>query len=167
MNRRAHIGTVPEDIKTCIRGSIPRPELPAVEEDSNEEGSKDPRQRVIQKLRRKFFPLTKKSPPPFFKEIFDLVVHTCSVRTCKMDKIIQLLETASGHFAPCGQDHDNDNNRDHVVKHDHNPVDKDNNHVDKHDNDHVDKHSHARVDNRDHDHVDKHNYFCKPLCHIV
>ena len=90
MNKRSHIGTVPEDIKACI----PQLQLSTVREDPNEEG-KDTHQQLIQKLRRKFFPLKKSPPPPFFQEIFDLVANTCSMSPCKMGNVIKLLERAS------------------------------------------------------------------------
>ena len=92
MNKRTHIGTIPEDIHTCIsRLSVVRP--PPVGEDPNEEGSKGPRQRFIQTLRQKFFP--SKKPRPFFQDIFDLVANTCYIRTCNIDDVIKLLKGAS------------------------------------------------------------------------
>ena len=58
----------------------------------DEVGSEDVHQQFIQNLRQKFFPRAIRPPPAFFPEIFDLVANTCSVPTCKMDNVIDLLE---------------------------------------------------------------------------
>ena len=94
VNRRLHINTVPEDISTCH--GMSRPQLPQLTPiyDPDEVGSEDPHQQFMQKLREKFFPHDNKPPPAFFKEIFDLVANTCSVPTCKIDNVIDLLERA-------------------------------------------------------------------------
>ena len=93
MRRRSDIASVPEDINSCMPPS--RLQLRTIQEDLNGEGSEDPHthQQIIQKLRRKFFPL--KEPPPFFQDIFDLVANTRSVSTCKIDLAINSLERAS------------------------------------------------------------------------
>ena len=91
MNRRASIGTVPEDIETCLS----QLKLPTVHENPNAKGTKDKHRQFIQKLRQKFFPFKRSTPPPFFQEIFDLVATTCTGPMCKMDDAISLLEKAS------------------------------------------------------------------------
>ena len=100
MNRRLDIASVPEDINTCM--SQPN------EESSTELQHLWPG--AIEKLRRKFLPLS--SPSPFFQDIFDLVMNTCSVPTCKIDHVINLLERASAR-------HDSDDESDHDHDHDH------------------------------------------------
>jgi len=83
VNRRLRVASVPEDINTCL------PQL----DPSGDEGGEKHREQFIQKLSQKFFPLKKSPPPPFFEKIFDLVANTC-YSTCKMDKVIKLLEDA-------------------------------------------------------------------------
>ena len=85
-------------------------QLPTVQEVPKGEGSTDlVRQRIIEKLRRKFFPLERSPPPPFFEDIFKLVADTCSLPslpTCKMDHVINLLEKASVARRDSDRDHD-------------------------------------------------------------
>jgi len=85
VNRRQDIASVPVDIKTC--------QLPLGSENSNGEGIMDDPHQISQRLRRKFFPVKKRQPSPFIKEIFDLVANTC-IPTCKMDDVFSLLEKA-------------------------------------------------------------------------
>ena len=87
VNRRLRIASVPGDINACLS-----------QLDPNEEDSKELRQQFVQKLRHKFFPL-KKSPPPFFQDIFDLVANTCCFPTCKMDYVVNLLDDAARRHA--------------------------------------------------------------------
>jgi len=99
VNRRSNIGAVPENISTFIS------KLPSVPEDSIQKGDRDVRhQNFIKYLRRKFFPI--KPPPGYFEKIFDLVANTCSTPTCKMDKVIELLDSASNLARRADSDHD-------------------------------------------------------------
>ena len=61
-------------------------------------------QQFTRKLHRKFFPRADKPPPAFFQEIFDLVSNTCSVSTCKMDNVINLLESAYARVCTVSDD---------------------------------------------------------------
>ena len=87
MDRRHDIASVPGEISTCITQDGPPP--------SNGEGSKDPDQQLIINLRRKFFPVETVAPPRFFQNIFVLVAKASTVPTCKIDRVIDLLEEAS------------------------------------------------------------------------
>ena len=87
MDKRTHIGSVPDDIATCIS------QLPTIYEDPKD--SKETRQQFIQKLHKKFFPLKRTPPSPFFEGIFGLVALTCYIQTCKIDDVVNLLAEAA------------------------------------------------------------------------
>ena len=92
MDKRTHIGTVPEDINICI-SQLPVVQLPTVYEDPDD--SKDPCQQFVQRLHKKFFPLKETPPSSFFQDIFGLVAKTCYFRTCKIDDVVNLLADAA------------------------------------------------------------------------
>ena len=104
MNIRFDIGTVPDDINSCHRTMPQRP--------GHDPSSEDLHGQFIQKLRRKFFPLKNKRPPPFFENIFVLVANTCIAPTCKMDKVIELVDSALS-VARCAN---SDDDHDHLSK---------------------------------------------------
>jgi len=85
---RKDIASIPEDIEFCTRS-----QLSPVPEDPNGEGCMEDPLQISQRLSRKFFPIKKKSPPPFIQKIFDLVANTC-IPTCKMDDVFNLLDKA-------------------------------------------------------------------------
>ena len=87
MDKRTHIGSVPDDIDTCIS------QLPTIYEDPKD--SKETRQQFIQKLHKKFFPLKRTPPSLFFEDIFGLVALTCYIQTCKIDDVVKLLADAA------------------------------------------------------------------------
>lgn len=88
MGRRQDIASIPIDIKICLSQLLHH-------ENTDGESIKGQHRPIIQKLRQKFFPNEKRPPPTFIEEIFNLVANTCSVPTCKMDDVIELLKRAS------------------------------------------------------------------------